>query len=798
MAFSSGVLLFLCVLAVAAPARGQSRAELESQARQLHLGHEALDRDSAQALEALLGTTRRDVATRRQEIAVKLKAWTEDLSDASIADINRQIQEALPLARASGLDVDRLTRIYELTRTVVRTADFPPPRETNPVLGSTLAQRTADMFLWAIGEEQVFAEAEQRHQQYRVDLYKRVMLAYLRALLATPLPPPDGCAPGPSRAAIVRGVQVPLVDCPDPVVAGLRAYLDAVRTLQSADSDALIATAEELVAEQQLVADIAAGIPLVGDALDIYAVWSGEDLAGSPMSPGMRAFSALMVLVPNVGPFAWEQAMARSPSARAAAEVVAAYWEAASSTAGVIVEVYVRETRAIASDMAQGIARRWNTTVAQLDEMLQGLRRARRSAEALTEAELDQLRIYQNLRDAAQDRIDLDALPAAYRKRASDSAAHRAARTIGRAQAERAAERVAQSGLVPHHAEIFADVARESREIVIVRPVNRDAAALIDLGWDTKNMGVKMKSADFKAIGGSIPVNQALNKNGTLLRQAEEKLIAAEARGAEKAVTDALRAEVAEMQAKLAKGREALQKCYAKVPPCAIEIPHPNGVLEATDAAGRPILVLPDGGGGFIDAMTDNPVRPHSTPQPVKILADPVTGKPLTADYDLLATGNQGPLVTPRFDAERGFITEQQKQLVADINERVKRKAEDMGREGANVVHHGAEQNFPGSPGVDYPLTAFQPSGEIVNIPACDEACMRHWCTVSGLCDPDMVGTVIAIDPHRLAKDYFHDMRHKGFNLYPNPAWRWGPWNALGGWLPFGGNLPTRVGGARP
>ena len=77
------------------------------------------------------------------------------------------------------------------------------------------------------------------------------------------------------------------------------------------------------------------------------------------------------------------------------------------------------------------------------------------------------------------------------------------------------------SGLVGKHAEVFSDVARETGQILIVRPVNRSATGLIELGWATKNMGIKLKSANVGAIAGAIPVNQSLNKTGTALRQAE-------------------------------------------------------------------------------------------------------------------------------------------------------------------------------------------------------------------------------------------------------------------------------------
>lgn len=769
----------------AGAALAQDRSALDRQHEALRRTHETLVQESEQAAQRLLSGVERDVETRRQELGRKLKAWTEDITDPTIADLQRATQEALRIAEANGLDVKRLTRIHELTRKVIRGADFAVGQTPKPVLGSLLAQRLTDTLLWAIGEEDIFAQAARRHQEYRVGLYKRAMGAYLRALLTAPKELSAGCTGTGGRIARVRGQQVSLVGCHDPVVEELSRYLDAVRTIQSADTDALLAEAEELVAEQQLVADVAAGIPAVGDALDIYAVYSGENLAGAPLGPGERSFTALMVLVPNVGPHIFEQAMKRSPRARAAAETIGAWWQAAKDTAVLIKDVYVRETREIAKDMAEAMARRWGATVQQLEEMAGRLTSSRRTVQALTDAERDQLRIYQALRDAAQDKIDIAALPAAYRQRARASAAHRAALTVGAAQAEALADRIRRSGLVPRHTSALADAARETNQILIFRPVNPHATELIEAGYHTKPMGIKMKSAEVGAIAGALPVNQSLNKTGTALKEAREAL----RRGAGDA--NQLRKDIAKLEGKLKEGEELLAKCFKSSPPCAKEIPHPSGVLEATDAAtGEAALVFPDGRGGFIDAETRTPVGVKGTPKPAMILADPATGKPLTADYDLLAFGDQQKLTAPRHNAETGFITDAQRKTLDDINERVRRQAEARGVDGPNVVHHGAEQNFPRSPGVDYPLTAFEPNGQMITIPECDERCMKRWCEVTKLCDPGMVPGRIPVDKDRLLKDYFHDKRHQGFNVYPNPAWGWGAYNALGGWLPFGGHVP--------
>jgi hypothetical protein len=145
------------------------------------------------------------------------------------------------------------------------------------------------------------------------------------------------------------------------------------------------------------------------------------------------------------------------------------------------------------------------------------------------------------------------------------------------------------------------------------------------------------------------------------------------------------------------------------------------------------------------------PVPPPADPtESLLVLADPDSGKYLTADYDLLAIGPRTPpeLLPPRPDAKMGFITPSQITLVDTMNKAVTEK----GRyRGGNVVHHGPENQFECSPGTDFPNTVFEPDGSIRTIPE---------------------GPKGKNEMH--LKRYFQRQVVLGWHLTPNPLWNWG------------------------
>jgi hypothetical protein len=366
------------------------------------------------------------------------------------------------------------------------------------------------------------------------------------------------------------------------------------------------------------------------------------------------------------------------------------------------------------------------------------------------------------------------------------------------------------SGMVYDHALAYAAVADSADVIILARPVNPDATALIARNAATKGMAVKGKSASWGPQVGFIPVQQRFSKLWRVWtgsrRVAEIEKYDNEVKG----IVD--------------KGivvRRELQLTFEAEPGVIYRVYEDTLQRDAEDAIH---LVRGEAGslqacdwrtegGEFSRRVPPSSCTPISSTDGwrlLQVLADSTSkdahGEPryLTADYDLLAIGfREPPLPQPyllhsflrnhflndqlerkvpgmvllkrdgtadtlRFDGREGFITGKQSALVNAMNGRVWATGYVAGK----VTHHGPENNYSGSPYVDYPITAFEPSGDgrgrVVAIP---------------------MGPAGFRDIH--LKRYFLRKRQEGYDLVPNPeaeGWRWHYWDAeysaVTGWDP--------------
>lgn len=370
-------------------------------------------------------------------------------------------------------------------------------------------------------------------------------------------------------------------------------------------------------------------------------------------------------------------------------------------------------------------------------------------------------------------------------------------------------EAICWSGMVWDHAEAFAAVANSARAIVMVRPVNPDAASLIARNVATKGMAVKGKSSNWGPQVGLIAEHQRFSKLWRNLRGSTRA-----------AAIDKYDGEVEDVVGKKLAVLRKLRLTFDDQPGVVYTVFEDPEVRDAEEAIH---LVREEegnlqacdwrtGGGEFSrEAAPTACISIESTEgwQPFQVLADPqsrdANGTPryLTADYDLLAIGFRDPPLpvpyllhsflpnhflndegerkvpgmrlprrdgdadTLRFDPREGFITPQQSALLNALNDRVRATGYVAGR----VTHHGPENNYSGSPYVDYPITVFEPSregmGRVLSIP---------------------MGPAGFRDIH--LKRYFLRKRLEGYNLVPNPearGWQWHGWgdySAITGWDP--------------
>jgi hypothetical protein len=711
-----------------------------------------------------------------------------------------QLQALVPVAQgvgqATGMDAERvkvvnerLTQIWNLTKKGIRQRDFRDPNERTPT------PSPSEMPAYGPGGPIQYPappplksdeEESADRQAYRVRLYKRITLAYLDALLSARETIPECCVPHEIRGTVqVNGQQFPKVGCEDPVIEGLVAYGKAIQEIGSAEDEMLRADYELLIQKQQLTADVLSVIPVAGEFLDIYSLWADENLAGNCLTRFEKVLIPVMLAVPFIGPQAVKAALARSPRAAAAVQRFAVWFDTLSMRF---------------ADYTEAIARRWNRTPADVDAIEKALKEAAplphgigreldevmAKINALPDDELrrfnpsepdvtkirqklkDDATIYDNLRKAGEDRIWIRHVSPELRERAIARSKKVMEENLDKLQESRKAV-VQASNMVEEHLdaiEVLVKVPGEPK-VLVFRFVEADATELIRMGYGTKGMNVKGKSANWGPHAGFIPVDQKFSKLGN-----------------PKKALDGHEAD------KIKKFHEQVRVCLEQGKCFQTDAVRPDKstVLVLGDT-GRLVLQTPEG--AFLDPSTMKAVTltadEAGAAKSMKVLALTDNGKPLTADYDFLAFGTEGPHRSPAFNTDTGFITKKQEEILGQVNDAVKK----AGYEGGNIAHHGAETFYPGSPGalkVDPVVTAIDPKRGLVTIPRCDAKCMERWCKTTRacgglpICGDTPTPPCLPVDPDRLLKDFFHAKRLEGFNLDPNPVWGWGSYNVLGGW----------------
>ena len=774
---------------------GNVLGELETQAQEAEEEVETAAGDATgdARREAELRRVEEEMQFRRQSLLRQVEDWAR--SDEVIIALleTEELQEAMEKARAIaeyyGLDVEKLGKLYELGKKTIRQAGFElpdriPPDKNERYLDENYIPYFSRFFSFAHTREEEIAKFREQTQEYKVVLYKRVTLAYIRTLLLSGEQLEPCQFDDTAQTVEVAQSRLKSLNCKDPVVDQLRRYVSAVQMLASAEADTFIAEAENVVAEQQLIGDLVAGIPLVGDAIDFYSLYSGEDLSGQCLSRTSLAITAVFSIIPFI-PASWfTQAIKRFGLEDHVARLLTWAAESAEWSAGQIQGLarwagispeWVRKVQAALMteinvtangiEIAPGRAGRISQSHRQkVDEALGMNGTVARNTEMAMEGQVLMRNLTPEIRnkmEATSNRImsrNLDAVPANARAAAGDFDGV-----------------VDASNMVPEHLEAFHRLSKEKDSVIIFRSVNEDAAQRIAENFPTKWMDVKGKSADWGPQRAFIPVDQKFSKLGN----------------PNKSIGPDELAEIADYYKKV-------DNCVSSGKCAKVELTLSDGnsvhVLKNPD--GTEVPVLRDPGGVYRNSDTGAVIDvTGGTVTPMEVLAGKTPdGKlvPLTADYDLMAVGSRSDVTTSQASKTEGFITAEERALNADIN----KAGREAGYEGGNLVHHGPENQYFDSPGAlsnDPEITVIDPQKGMKTIPRCDVDCMKKWCQSSGqcgglpICATDAASPpCIFVDPDRLFKDYMHDARLRGYtNLRPNSAWNWGDVNGLSGWTPL-------------
>ena len=777
----------------------------------------------------------RDEAMREkaQELRTKIQGWStsgEDLIQSLSSDeLNEAMAEARKIAKYFGLDVERLGKLYELGKTTIKKNEFILPNALLPDKDESYSRYFSDFFTFAHNRTEELAKYRKEQQEYRVTLFKRVTLAYIRALLASTEAVPSCDKTAPTKTVTISGQSLKTFGCRDLVVEKLRAYVQAVQKIASADADRFNAEAEIVIAQQELVTDLSAGLPLVGDAMDFYNLYAGEDLAGRCLTRLDKGLTAIFAVIPFM-PSGWatqavkrmglEDTLSRiilfmSQSSFYSEEMLAglfkrfgidkklwvAFKEGLWMAQLAMSEISVMPELPKGSKWIKEAGKKYGLPEKELQEVWEGLNTeigdllfahgspyddvlvaadgvvSNQAAKSLNKPLNSDAAFERNIKQATEDQRYLRNLDPAYRLRAKKMVRKRLDDNLFNIRANKMAlagdftEVKKISNIVPDHADTLSRIAKEKKRVIGMRYVNEFSPEKIAQGFATKPMPVKPKSADWGPQAAFLPIDQKFSKLGN--------------------PKDFKAGKVSEFNG-------IVKECLESGPCQKAELTFPNGDKVMVWKGPKGEVPIIQRGDKFIDHDTGKVLKldPKDTyPMEVVALPHPDTDEliPVTADYDMLIVGGKGDYKKPKWDDAEGYISPVESETKALANRAFQEK---NGYKGGDLIHHGPEAQYTGSPGAfaDDPLvTMFDPDiGGPVNIPRCDRTCMEQWCKTAKqcgampICDIGLPNTpCMQIDADRLLKDYLHAKRLDGYTeLSANSAWRWGEYNGLGGWMP--------------
>ncbi len=797
---------------------------------------------------------RGQVNSQRLALLSKIEGWSQLGKKGVLAlttdEINDALSEATAIGNFYGLNTRELTKLYEIGKNVIKRSLFELPENTHPDddysyerLKQNVQNSTVDALKPGLvkGIETLFASefnnAQKREieiaeflakkQEYRVLLFKRVTLAYIRALLMSGEERPACDIEALAQKAAtqtINGKKYLLLNCPDPAMDYLRRYVNAIRTLQSAESDTFTAHSQMVIAEEQLVVDMASALPVISDGIDWfnlgYGIYAQEDLTGHCVTYLSHATNFVAAVLPVVSGPMLSRFLARNPNGYTAAfinnmgELMSALnYKNARTTAvyGTSGMLDMASDLSARSDMLANFAKRWNLDPADFKRISDDW------IKWLNNVELNENELAKKLAIEAKERATA---------RAKRSAGKIMENTTGDARADMKAlaklkseateffemavkksddtmaknlmaiqpeylKAVENSNLVPEHVEALKGYLRDvaagkypdmnaEEMIMMYRSVNPDATALIKAGFHTKGMNIKGKSADWGVHRAFIPVDQNFSKLGNPDNYA----------GVAK-ITD-FQNQVDDFYTKL--GSQANDYRIA------LKIDDKEVKIVKDLATGQEMSVFYKNG-TYSDEAGNAIAKSKlnlKNERPMMVIAVPdKNGIPraVTADYDFLAFGFQSPLETPKFSEATGYVTDTQNRVIKDSNEAIRKATGYTG----DVSHHGPEAQYPFSPGAlqqderVFSIDLSAPNG-VVEIPRCDMECMIKWCDTNSsckkfgyphtpVCNPkNPFPPCIPVDVNRLYKDYVHNRRLHGYNLFPNKKWGWGDYNLMGGW----------------
>ena len=247
------ILLMSMVFLYSQNRSGPSEKPLQEQVYRMEQDRQQLLQKTRQLINA--AEKERRIQALRLRNRLKTDVWDleADFSKEKFADL---VDRAQWVGLAFKTDINRLAGYFRLCGIIIQKAALEPQTEMLKLKYNVAAKQGID-----------------QADVFRQILLERISVAYLRSLIN-----PD----------------------PDRAMSDFQAYTNSLRKLQEAEQFVMESEKIMLEAEQQLARDIAGSVPLLGEAIDLIGVATGEDaLTGEKLSNTQRALDALMVLAPE-------------------------------------------------------------------------------------------------------------------------------------------------------------------------------------------------------------------------------------------------------------------------------------------------------------------------------------------------------------------------------------------------------------------------------------------------------------------------------------------------------------------
>ena len=579
------------------------------------------------------------------ELVAKEKREIENLNldDLStVKELQEGLQKAYSVAEANGLHVQKLKALYELSKKVILRTEFV---QKDSLQAPSVANSFSQWFDIVGTTHEAIQKEKQKAQEMRVAFYKKVTAQYIKALIQKD-----------ATKAYTEFAK----------------YVDALRTIQSADSDQLIAQAEALVAEQKLVADLSSGIPLVGDAMDIMAVITGEDMSGEELSTFERGLNLVLILTPEV----LDQVIKRNPAvAEALGKLGASISQMPSKAYDKITGKSAKEAKAKSQEL--------------LKEHLAKLKGP--SDEVLKWREFYSQKIIEKKK--------LAALPNEMKEKIAKESEEAISEVFSR-----------KNPLGEEMGGKISDVAKKRNETIITRPTSDDLGERLAEGAYTKGMNVKGKSANSGIASGYVPKEQKFSKLSDPEEIAKFQKKVDESLATETVMVDGVAHTISPQRVS---SKQLIRK--------------KNGVeykgVELFETGSENSIAVFKGADGKLvnenfEEISGEILKKYDTKnaKPFEVLTD-MDGNYLAADIDLLAVGSKKQETILQNDGLMGNINSNEMGTVGEMNRALKNE-EFPDRQ---LVHHGGENNFMNAdsrllPERDFPMTAYSPDGKVAVI----------------------------------------------------------------------------------